>query len=139
MKKLVAATMIGLGLLVGGCGNSIDTTQVDNNVKQVQQQNEGISLGKAIDLAKKGEFKPQKVKYEGDVIDKVFGDEPEIIVHHMYNLNGETKMVNIHVKDPVTIKAVAETQEKRKKTFVSGYSTTFINEIEFTEYSIEVK
>lgn len=138
MKKLVAATMIGLGLLVGGCGNSVQQPTATQQTQQVQQ-NEGISLGKAIDLAKKGEFKPQKVKYEGDVIDKVFGDEPEIIVHHMYNLNGETKMVNIHVKDPVTIKAVAETQEKRKKTFVSGYSTTFINEIEFTEYSIEVK
>ena len=138
MKKLVAATMIGLGLLVGGCGNSVQQPTATQQTQQVQQ-NEGISLSKAIDLAKKGEFKPQKVKYEGDVIDKVFGDEPEIIVHHMYNLNGETKMVNIHVKDPVTIKAVAETQEKRKKTFVSGYSTTFINEIEFTEYSIEVK
>lgn len=138
MKKLVAATMIGLGLLVGGCGNSVQQQTATQQTQQVQQ-NDGISLGKAIDLAKKGEFKPQKVKYEGDVIDKVFGDEPEIIVHHMYNLNGETKMVNIHVKDPVTIKAVAETQEKRKKTFVSGYSTTFINEIEFTEYSIEVK
>lgn len=138
MKKLVAATMIGLGLLVGGCGNSVQQQTATQQTQQVQQ-NDGISLGKAIDLAKKGEFKPQKVKYEGNVIDKVFGDEPEIIVHHMYNLNGETKMVNIHVKDPVTIKAVAETQEKRKKTFVSGYSTTFINEIEFTEYSIEVK
>lgn len=37
VKTLTAAILLGMGLLVGGCGN-IDTTAIDNNTKQTQEQ-----------------------------------------------------------------------------------------------------
>lgn len=140
MKKLALAIMLGLGVMVSGCGH-IDTTQVDNNINQVQQvqENKGISLGKAIDLAKKGQFTPQKVKFEATINDKVFGDEPEIIVHTFYKMGEHTKIVKIHITDPEVIKNVAKLQEEQKNNYVRGTGSVSASEITFTNWTIEVK
>lgn len=36
MKKLIAATLLGLGLLVGGCGNNQQDMQANNQAQQTQ-------------------------------------------------------------------------------------------------------
>ena len=36
MKKLALAVMLGIGVMVSGCGN-IDTATMDNNIKQAQE------------------------------------------------------------------------------------------------------
>lgn len=137
MKKLVIAVMLGLGVMISGCGHTDNMGQV-NNTQQVQQNN-GISLAKAIDLAKKGQFTPQKVQFEGFVHDKVFGDEPEIIVTTTINMGGQHKSVYIHVTDPTVIKNVAKMQEERKNNYVHGTGSVNASEIVFNEWSIEVK
>lgn len=141
MKKLVAVTMIGLGLLVGGCGNNQPDMQVQNQTQQTQQvrQNNGISLAKAIDLAKKGEFTPQQVKFEATINDKVFGDEPEIVVHDFIKMGEHRKIINIHITDPEVIKRVAKLQEEQKNNYVRGTGTVNVNEIVFNQWSVEVK
>lgn len=141
MKKLVVATMIGLSVLgLAGCGNN-NNIGTANNVPQQQtvQKQDGISLAKAIDLAKKGEFTPQKVKFEATISDKVFGDEPEIVVHDFIKMGDQTKMVNIHITDPEVIKNVAKLQEERKNNFVHGTGTVDAKEIVFNNFVIEVK
>lgn len=140
VKTLTAAILLGMGLLVGGCGNQTQM-EANNQTQQTQQvqHNDGISLAKAIDLAKNDKFTPQNVKFEGSVHDKVFGDEPEIIVHAFMNIGGKNKVVNIHVTDPEVIKRVAKLQEQRKNNFVHGTGTANINVIEFNQWSIEVK
>lgn len=141
MKKLVVATMIGLSVLgLAGCGNN-NNIGVANNVPQQQtvQKQDGISLAKAIDLAKKGEFTPQTVKFEATISDKVFGDEPEIVVHDFIKMGDQTKMVNIHITDPEVIKNVAKLQEERKNNFVHGTGTVDAKEIVFNNFVIEVK
>lgn len=135
MKKLVLAAMIGLGVMVSGCGNDVQV----NNVPQQQQVNNGISLAKALDLAKKGEFKPQNVKFEGTINTKVFGDEPEIIVEHWIEMGGLHKPVKIHITDPVVIQRVAKLQEERKNNFVQGDGTMYVNEITFEQWKVEVR
>ena len=137
MRKLAVAIMLGLGVMVSGCGHS--DMQV-NNVQQEQQvqKTDGISLGKAIDLAKNNKFTPQNIKFEGDVTKKVFGDEPEIIVTTTYNMGGQYKFVNIHVTDPEVIKRVAKLQEERKNNFVHGTGNMKANEIVITNNFIEV-
>ena len=140
MKKLALAIVLGLGVMVSGCGHT-DNMGQSNNAQQTQkiQQNKGISLAKAIDLAKKGQFTPQKVQFEGFVHDKVFGDEPEIIVTTTINMGGQHKSVYIHVTDPTVIKNVAKMQEERKNNFISGTGTLDASEIVIENWKIEVK
>lgn len=140
MKKLTLAIMLGLGVMVGGCGHTDNMGQV-NNTQQTQevQENKGISLGKAIDLAKKGQFTPQKVQFEATINDKVFGDEPEIIVHTFYKMGEQTKIVKIHITDPEVIKNVAKMQEEQKNNYVRGTGSVNASEITFHNWSIEVK
>lgn len=138
MKKLVLAAMIGLGVMVSGCGNDVQVNNVPQQ-QQTQQVNNGISLAKALDLAKKGEFKPQNVKFEGTINTKVFGDEPEIIVEHWIEMGGLHKPVKIHITDPVVIQRVAKLQEERKNNFVQGDGTMYVNEITFEQWKVEVR
>lgn len=140
VKTLTATILIGMGLLMGGCGTQtqMDATQAPTQQTQ-QQQDSGISLGKAIDLAKKGQFTPQKVKFEGAVSDKVFGDEPEIIVHTTIRMGEHCKFVHIHVTDPEVIKRVAKMQEEQKNNFVQGTGSIDATEIIFNNWSVEVK
>lgn len=138
MKKLVLAAMIGLGVIVSGCGNDVQVNNVPQQ-QQTQQVNNGISLAKALDLAKKGEFKPQNVKFEGTINTKVFGDEPEIIVEHWIEMGGLHKPVKIHITDPVVIQRVAKLQEERKNNFVQGDGTMYVNEITFEQWKVEVR
>lgn len=139
VKTLTATILIGMGLLMGGCGTNQSDMQANNQQTQTVQQNNGISLMKAIDLTKKGQFTPQKVKFEGSVSDKVFGDEPEIIVHTTIRMGEHTKLVYIHVTDPEVIKRVAKTQEEQKNNYVRGTGTIDANEIIFNSWSVEVK
>lgn len=139
VKTLTATILIGMGLLMGGCGTNQSYMQAQNQQTQTIQQNNGISLMKAIDLAKKGQFTPQKVKFEGAVSDKVFGDEPEIIVHTTIRMGEHAKFVHIHVTDPEVIKRVAKTQEEQKNNFVQGTGSIDATEITFNEWSVEVK
>lgn len=44
----------------------------------MQGQQDGISLVKAINLAKNNQFTPQRVQFEAYTTNRVFGDEPEI-------------------------------------------------------------
>lgn len=141
LKELVIASMLGIGLLVGGCGSNTDDMGQVNNTQQTQQvqENKGISLGKAIDLAKKGQFTPQRVQFEATITDKVFGDEPEIIVHTFYKMGEQTKIVKIHITDPKVIKNVAKMQEEQKNNYVHGTGSVNASEITFTDWTIEVK
>ena len=50
VKTLTATILIGMGLLIGGCGSNQQTMQANNQQTQTVQQNNGISLMKAIDL-----------------------------------------------------------------------------------------
>lgn len=139
VKTLTATILIGMGLLMGGCGSNQPNMQANNQQTQTAQQNNGISLMKAIDLAKKGQFTPQKVKFEGSVSDKVFGDEPEIIVHTTIRMGEHYKFVHIHVTDPEVIKRVAKMQEEQKNNFVQGTGSIDATEITFNNWSVEVK
>lgn len=139
VKTLTATILIGMGLLIGGCGSNQQTMQANNQQTQTVQQNNGISLMKAIDLAKKGQFTPQKVKFEGAVSDKVFGDEPEIIVHETIRMGEHYKIVYIHITDPEVIKRVAKLQEEQKNNYVRGTGTIDAKEIIFNNWSMEVK
>lgn len=138
MKKLAVAVMLGIGVMVSGCGNN--DVQVNNvPTQQTQKVDDGISLAKAIDLAKKGEFKTQTVKFEGSVYDKIFGDEPEIIVTTTIRMGEQAKFVHIHVTDPEVIKRVAKLQDEQKNNFVHGTGSINATEITFNQWSIEVK
>lgn len=140
MKKLTATILICMGLLMGGCGtNQQPNMQAQQTQTQTVQQNNGISLMKAIDLAKKGQFTPQKVKFEATIDDKVFGDEPEIIVHDWIKMGDLHKPVNIHITDPEVIKRVAKTQEEQKNNYVRGTGSIDATEIIFNKWSVEVK
>lgn len=140
MKKLALSIMLGLSVMVSGCGHTDNMVQV-NNTQQTQQvqENKGISLGKALDLAKKGQFTPQKVKFEGTIANKVFGDEPEIIVTDWVTMGDLHKPVKIHITDPEVIQNVAKMQEERKNNYVHGTGSVNASEIVFNEWSIEVK
>lgn len=135
MKKLAISIMLGLGVMVSGCGTNQQTVPQQQTV----QQTEGISLMKALDLAKKGQFTPQKVKFEATINDKVFGDEPEIIVHDWIKMGDLHKSVNIHITDPEVIKSIAKMQEEQKNNYVRGTGTIDATEIIFKQWSIEVK
>lgn len=140
VKTLTATILIGMGLLMGGCGTQtqMEATQAPTQ-QTVQQTQKGISLMKAIDLAKKGQFTPQKVQFEGYIADKVFGDEPEIIVQYWVKMGEMHKVVNIHITDPQIIKNVAKAQEEQKNNYVRGTGTVDAKEIVFNQWSIEVK
>lgn len=139
IKTLTATILIGMGLLMGGCGNNQPNMQANNQQTQTQQTQKGISLMKAIDLAKKGQFTPQKVQFEATIIDKVFGDEPEIIVQEWTKMGDMHKPVNIHITDPQIIKNVAKLQEEQKNNYVRGTGIIDAKEIQFKQWSIEVK
>lgn len=139
VKTLTATILIGMGLLIGGCGSNQQTMQANNQQTQTVQQNNGISLMKAIDLAKKGQFTPQKVKFEATIDEKVFGDEPEIIVHDWIKMGELHKPVNIHITDPEVIKRVAKIQEEQKNNIVRGNGSIDATEIVFNKWSVEVK
>lgn len=142
VKTLTATILIGVGLLMGGCGTQTQepTMQANNHqTQEVHQTQKGISLMKAIDLAKKGQFTPQKVQFEATIIDKVFGDEPEIIVQDWIKMGDMHKPVNIHITDPQVIKNVAKLQEEQKNNYVRGTGTVDAKEIVFNQWSIEVK
>lgn len=135
MKKLAIAIMLGLGVMVSGCGTNQQTVPP----QQTAQQTEGISLMKALDLAKKGQFTPQKVKFEATINNKVFGDEPEIIVQNWIKMGDLHKPVNIHITDPEVIKRIAKMQEEQKNNYIRGTGTIDATEIIFKQWSIEVK
>lgn len=140
VKTLTATILIGMGLLMGGCGTNQSNMQVQNQQAQtVQQTQNDISLMKAIDLAKKGQFTPQKVKFEATINEKVFGDEPEIIVQDWIKMGELHKPVNIHITDPEIIKRVAKLQEEQKNNYVRGTGTINAKEIIFNKWSVEVK
>lgn len=138
-KVTVATILLGMGLVVGGCGNQ-QPMEVHNQTQQTQEvKQDGISLTKALDLAKKGEFTPQKVKFEGTINDKVFGDEPEIVVTHWVKMGDMHKPVKIHITDPKVIQRVAKLQEEQKNNFVQGTGTINATEIIFNQWDVVVK
>lgn len=140
VKTLTATILIGMGLLMGGCGTNTNQPNMQANNQQTQEvKQDGISLMKAIDLAKKGQFTPQKVQFEASIVDKVFGDEPEIIVQDWIKMGDMHKAVNIHITDPEVIKRVAKLQEEQKNNYVHGTGTIDAKEIVFNQWSIEVK
>ena len=140
VKTLTATILIGMGLLMGGCGTNQQTAmQAQPTQTQTSQQTEGISLMKAIDLADKGQFTPQKVKFEGDVQDKVFGDEPYITAVAFIKFKGQNRIVHIQITDPQIIKNVANWQEEHRRNYAKGTATIDVHEITFKEWSIEVK
>lgn len=139
VKTLTATILIGMGLLMGGCGTQTQMDATQAPTQQTVQQNNGISLMKAIDLAKKGQFTPQKVKFEATIDEKVFGDEPEIIVHDWIKMGELHKPVNIHITDPEVIKRVAKIQEEQKNNIVQGTGSIDATEIIFNNWSVEVK
>nr|DAG81781.1 MAG TPA: lipoprotein [Bacteriophage sp.] len=136
-KTLTATILLGMGVLLGGCGSqTAQPTMQANN----QQTKKGISLIKAIDLAKKGQFTPQKVQFDGYTTSKVFGDEPEIIVTSRLDMGGCVKYVKIHITDADVIKRVAKAQDDRQNKYINGTGTVDAHEIVFGDYgNIEVK
>lgn len=143
VKTLTATILIGMGLLLGGCGSNTaqPTMQVNNQqTQEVQQTQKGISLIKAIDLAKNGQFTPQKVQFDGYTTDKVFGDEPEIIVTSRIEMGGSVKFVKIHITDPQVIKNVAKLQEERQNKYIQGAGTVDAKEVILgNDWRIDVK
>lgn len=140
VKTLTAAILLGMSLMMGGCGNT-EQMQVNNvpTTQQTQKVDDGISLAKALDLAKKGEFKPQKVKFEGTINYKVFGDEPEIVVTHWIEMGGKHKPVKIHITDTKVIQRVAKLQDEQKNNYVNGTGIINATEIIFNQWDVVVK
>ncbi len=137
VKTLTATILIGMGLLMGGCGSN---QQAPTQQAQTVQQTEGVSLRKAVDLAQKGQFTPQKVKFEGYTTDKVFGDEPYIIVTSRLEMGNDVKYVKIHITDTEVIKRIAKLQEEKQNKYINGTGTVEAHEITATKYGmIEVK
>lgn len=139
VKTLTATILIGMGLLMGGCGTNTEMTQTQQTQQTQEVKQDGISLMKAIDLAKKGQFTPQKVKFEGYTTNKVFGDEPEIIVTSRLDMGGHVKYVKIHITDAEVIKRVAKTQDDQQNKYINGTGTIDAHEIVFGNVNIEVK
>ena len=139
VKTLTATILIGMGLLMGGCGSNQQTTQPTQQTQTVQQT-DGISLAKAVDLAQKGQFTPQKVKFEGYTTSKVFGDEPYIVVTSRLETGNDVKYVKIHITDTEVIKRIAKLQEEKQNKYINGTGTVEAHEITATKYGmIEVK
>lgn len=139
MKKVCATILIGVGLLMGGCGSNTEMTQTQQAQQTQEVKQDGISLMKAIDLAKKGQFTPQKVKFDGYTTSKVFGDEPEIIVTSRLDMGGHVKYVKIHITDAEVIKRVAKAQDDQQNKYINGTGTIDAHEIVFGNVNIEVK
>lgn len=138
MKKLTATILIGMGLLMGGCGNNQPNMEAQQTQNQTVQQNNGISLMKAIDLAKKGQFTPQRIQFEAYTTGRVYGDEPSITVTSRCEMGGQNKFVKVIINDPEVIKKVAKLQESRQNEYVTvNYSITADN-ITFDKYQIYV-
>lgn len=135
MNKLAMVIMLGIGVMVSGCGNSAQQTTATQQVKQET----GISLAKAIDLQRKGEFTPQRVQFEGWSNDAVFGDEPEIIVHSSLQLNNKRTTVHIHIKDKATIERVAKYQKDHNTKYTRSTSVINVSEITFDGWKYDVQ
>lgn len=135
MNKLAMAIMLGIGVMASGCGNSVQQQAATQQVKQET----GISLAKAIDLQRKGEFTPQRVQFEGWSNDAVFGDEPEIIVHSYLQLNNKRTTVHIHIKDRATIERVAKYQKDHNTKYTRGTSAIDVSEITFDGWKYDVQ
>lgn len=138
MNKLAMAIMLGIGAMVSGCGNSVQQPAATQQTQQVKQET-GISLAKAIDLQRKGEFTPQRVQFEGWSNDAVFGDEPEIIVHSSLQLNNKRTTVHIHIKDRATIERVAKYQKDHNTKYTRGTSAIDVSEITFDGWKYDVQ
>ena len=138
MNKLAMAIMLGIGVMVSGCGNSVQQPVATQQTQQVKQET-GISLAKAIDLHHKGEFAPQRVQFEGWSNDAVFGDEPEIIVHSSLQLNNKRTTVHIHIKDRATIERVAKYQKDHNTKYTRGTSAIDVSEITFDGWKYDVQ
>ena len=138
MNKLAMAIMLGIGVMVSGCGNSVQQPTATQQVKQVKQET-GISLAKAIDLQRKGEFTPQRVQFEGWSNDTVFGDEPEIIVYSSLQLNNKLTPVYIHIKDKATIERVAKYQKDHNTKHTRGTAAINVSEITFDGWKYDVQ
>ena len=136
MKKLTATILIGMGLLMGGCGSNQQATQPTTQTQQAQtaQQDNGISLTKAIDLAQKGQFTPQRVQFEAYTTERVFGDEEHITVTTLFEKGEQRKFVKVLITDPKVIKSVAELQNKKQNKYVHVTYSITANEITFGEY-----
>lgn len=137
MKKLSIAIMLGLGVMVSGCGTNQQTVPQQTQT-QTAQQTDGISLIKAIDLAKKGQFTPQRIQFEAYTTGRVYGDEPSITVTSRCEIGGQHKFVKVIINDPEVIKKVSKLQESRQNEYVTvNYSITADN-ITFDKYQIYV-
>lgn len=128
VKTLTATILIGMGLLMGGCGTNQQT------VPTTQAQTESISLAKAVDLAQKGQFTPQKVKFEGYTTSKIFGDEPYIVVTSRLEMDADHKYVKIYITDSEVIKRVAKLQDENQNKYINGTGTIDAQEITFNKY-----
>lgn len=138
MNKLAMAIMLGIGVMVNGCGSNVQQQATTQQTQQVKQET-GISLAKAIDLQRKGEFTPQRVQFEGWSNDAVFGDEPEIIVHSSLQLNNKRTTVHIHIKDRATIERVAKYQKDHNTKYTRGTSAINVSEITFDGWKYDVQ
>ena len=138
VKTLTATILIGMGLLMGGCGTNQPNMEAQQTQTQTVQQNNGISLMKAIDLAKKGQFTPQRIQFEAYTTGRVYGDEPSITVTSRCEMGGQNKFVKVIINDPEVIKKVAKLQESRQNEYVTvNYSITADN-VTFDKYQIYV-
>lgn len=138
IKTLTAAILLGMSLVAAGCGNNQPAQNQTQQTQQVKQET-GISLAKAIDLQRKGEFTPQRVQFEGWSNEAVFGDEPEIIVHSSVQLNNKRTTIHIHIKDRTTIERVAKYQKDHNTKYTRGTSAINVSEITFDGWKYDVQ
>lgn len=140
MKKF-GAIIVGSIILISGCHQQAPSVVQTQQTQQTQevQHNDGISLAKAIDLQRKGEFTPQRVQFEGWSNDTIFGDEPEIVVHSSLQLNNKRTTVHIHIKDRATIERLAKYQKDHNTKYTRGTSAIDVSEITFDGWKYDVQ
>ena len=140
MKKF-GVIIVGSIILISGCHQQAPSVVQTQQIQQTQevQHNDGISLAKAIDLQRKGEFTPQQVQFEGWSNDVIFGDEPEIVVHSSLQLNNKRTTVHIHIKDRATIERLAKYQKDHNTKYTRGTSAIDVSEITFDGWKYDVQ